>query len=192
MFCGNKKTKVVHYQQCRFAGNPKNSGWVGFATLEEAYDNGYRLCNCCSPLIRDLRVNSIKYQNICQSKGLIMNIRRGMLFIGAPHSNWYVRPGVNHKYELFHRNTLGRVGHYHLQRTFLHNIQYILNYIADHEDYGFNNPVEPKVKKHHKKDQPRKGTKRYKSMQKRIKAQKRSHGIRTVLELIERMECEIK
>ena len=190
MLWGNKKTKIVHYQQCRFAESRSESGWVHFTTIEEAYANGYKLCDYCSPLVRDIRCNKNECLDRCQRKGLNLFMRDGVLFIGTLHSNWYLRPCSKHKYELFHRNTLGKTEQYHLQRTFSQNILYVLDYIARHEDYRFRNPIEYKPKKRHKRGQPRKGTKRYKSLQQKLKAQRRSRSIRNVLELIEQMEKE--
>ena len=93
---------------------------------------------------------------------------------------------------LYHKNDfttdkdhLSEISGYHLQGDARRNsIVTYLQYIVDHDYYRMLNPVYiPKKKKD--SPPPRKGTKRYKSTQRRIEKYERKRAIKNVLNLIE-------
>lgn len=121
--------------------------------------------------------------------GLSFYLADGVLIILTPYSKWkIIIKGSNKRIYLYHKNTLGKeeqeplIPGYHHQAVRRGSIMGYLEYIIEHDRYRLNNPVHIKRKK---KAPPKKGTKRYKQAQEKMKRIERYQSIRRVIELID-------
>lgn len=182
------KAKVVHMQLC-FHLRGKDKVRVGvFHTLEEARQQGYRLCNHCAPISRFLRGQNARLQQYCQQNGMLYRLVDGCITVQTPHSTWKII--VNGKTKrcifLYHKNTFetgkaGFVPGYHSQAVRRDSILEYLEYINAHECYRRNNPVTP-IKQ--TPPPPRKGTKRWYKEQKHQRYTQRKAAIKQTLALL--------
>lgn len=185
MFFANKKTKIVHYQQCRYVGKAFPPAWEEFSTLQEAKNAGYRLCSVCTPVRKELQENKDTIEAFCQKNGISLRIKDGNLHITTSREKWLAVPAPKHHYTLWHKNTYRDRNKYHVQKTNPGSVIQILHYVTKHEDYRYRNPL-PKEKE--TAPPPRKGTKRYRKEMNRRKAKEKRRAIGHVLDLIEELE----
>ena len=194
MFYYSKKSrkKVIHLDTCSIKGRIHDNNLEYFESLQEAYKKGYRLCRHCSPLVRQYR--QVKNDSCTYSlkKGIRFYYTDNAVVVKTSFSKWkIVVAETGKRLALYHKNTYksahdaeSLVEGYHLQNIRKGSIQGYFEYIANHDDYRLANPVyvPPKTKK---KELPRKGTKRYKSQQRREEQKARKHSIWRTLALID-------
>jgi len=188
----NSRKKIIHVDTC-FMKNQIHDANIGcFDSLQEAYKKGYRLCRHCSPLVRQYR--QVK-DDVCRyslEKGIRFHYTNNAIVVKTSFSKWkIVVAETGKRLDLYHKNTYksshddeSLVEGYHLQNIRKGSIQGYFEYIANHDDYRLANPVyvPPKTKK---KEPPRKGTKRYKSQQRREEQKARKYSIWRTLALID-------
>ena len=201
MFYYSKKSrkKVLHLETCSTKALISEKNLGSFETLQEAYKQGYRLCRHCSPLVRQYRQVEDECCTYSMKKGIEFIHTDRALIVKTPFSKWQVVPSENgQRLQLYHKNTYksandsqSLVPGYHLQNVRKGTLQGYFEYIANHDDYRLRNPVEifPKSKK---KDSPppKKGTRRYRSMQRKEENRARKHAIWRTLSLIEALHSQ--
>lgn len=96
MFYGNRKTKIVHYQQCHYTKQIDAGRVEQFHSLEEAKAHGYRLCKSCSP-IGPVKVRSKELKSFCEEENIRCYPQRGELLIMTQASEWKVTVGSGFK-----------------------------------------------------------------------------------------------
>ncbi len=191
MYYFNKKSskKIIHLIECFHVHNNEidNIGW--FETLSEAYDRGYRLCKHCNPLYMHYKKESNEILEFCRKNGMAVNLKNKCISITSVRSKWKIALDKMNRIVLYHKNDfttdkdyLSEINGYHLQRDVRRvTIMGYLNYIIEHDNFRMYNPLYiPK-----KKEPPKKGTKRYKKNQRKIKNYQRKMEIKNVLNLIE-------
>lgn len=191
-YCINSRKKIIHSIECFHVRKTEidNIGW--FESLPEAYEQGYRLCKHCSPLIKYYKREDDEIVDFCRKNGLSVYLGNKCISICSIRSKWKIALDKKNRIVLYHKNDfttdkdhLSEISGYHLQGDARRNsIVAYLQYIVDHDYYRMLNPVYIPEKK---KDSPppRKGTKRYKSTQRRIEKYERKRAIKNVLNLIE-------
>ncbi|MBQ2730141.1 MAG: hypothetical protein IJF69_05150 [Clostridia bacterium] len=191
-YCKNSSKKIIHSIDCFHVQHTEidNIGW--FETLTEAYEQGYRLCNNCSPLVKHYKREDNEITEFCRKNGLAVHFGNKCISICSPRSQWKIALDKKNKIVLYHKNDfttdkdhLSEISGYHLQDDARRNsIVDYLQYIVDHDYFRMLNPAYIPQKK---KDSPppRKGTKRYKSAQRRIEKYERKKAIKNVINLIE-------
>ena len=192
MYCCSKKSrnKIIHLQSCFHLQHtePDDIGW--FETLPEAYAQGYSPCKHCSQIARQYRRESKEIVDFCRKNGLAVYLGRWSITVTSPRSTWKIAVGGNMQLALYHQNTyetardhLSEIKGYHLQGdvSCLNVVDY-LKYIIEHDFFRMLNPVSHRPKK---KEPPRKGTKRYRREQQKMKNREKRQAIRSVLNLIE-------
>lgn len=201
MFYYSKKSrkKVLHLETCSTKALISEKNLGSFETLQEAYKQGYRLCRHCSPLVRQYRQVKDECCTYSMKKGIEFIHTDRALIVKTPFSKWQVVPSENgQRLQLYHKNTYksandsqSLVPGYHLQNVRKGTLQGYFEYIANHDDYRLRNPVEifPKSKK---KDSPppKKGTRRYRSMQRKEENRARRYAIWRTLSLIEALHSQ--
>lgn len=192
----NSRKKIIHVTGCFHicSTEPDTIGW--FESPHEAYEQGYRLCKHCSPLIEYYKREDNEIIDFCRKKGLCFHLENNFISINSIGSKWKIALDKKNRIVLYHKNDfttdkdhLSEISGYHLQGDVRRNsIVAYLQYIVDHDYYRMLNPVYiPQKKK--ESPPPRKGTKRYKSAQRRIKNYERRRAIKNVLNLIESLHC---
>ena len=188
----NNRNKIVHFKECFHIQHTEldSIGW--FETLFEAYEQGYRLCKCCSPLVKQYKREENEILDFCRRKGLSVYLDNMFITIYSIQSKWKIALDKNNKIILYHKNDfttakdhLSKISGYHLQGDAQRNsIVDYLQYIVDHDHFRMLNPVYI-PKQNNEAVPPRKGTKRYRSAQRKIKKIEHKKAIRNVLCLIE-------
>lgn len=197
MYYYSKKSgsKIIHTQECFHIGDTDINDIVWFETLNEAYEKGYRLCKHCSPIAVGYRRENKSIMDFCKRNGLSVCLYDRFISVISPHSIWKIIVcDDGKKISLYHKNTfetekdsLSEIKGYHKQRDISKdNVVDYLAYILKHDQFRMINPVYNKVKK--EKAPPRKGTKRYRSKQRRTEKYKRKQAIKNVLNLIETLQ----
>lgn len=194
MYFYSKKSsnKIIHIDPCFHIRrlDAADIGW--FSSLPEAYEQGYRLCKCCNPLVRQYRVECAEILEYCRKNGLSVFLTNRYISIHSIGSIWRIALDQTNDLVLYHRNDfetdndhLSQIKGYHLQRDVRRNsIMEYLDYIVDHDYFRMLHPVHIPKKKG-EAPPPRKGTKRYKSAQRKIKRDERVQAIKNVLDLID-------
>lgn len=191
-YCKNSRKKIIHSAECFHIQHTEidTIGW--FETLPEAYEHGYRLCKHCSPLVKHYKREDNEIIDFCRKNGLSVHLGNRCISICSTRSKWKIALDKKNRIVLYHKNDfetakdhLSEISGYHLQGDARRNsIVAYLQYIVDHDYFRMLNPVYiPKQKK--ESPPPRKGTKRYKSAQRRIEKYERKKAIRNVLNIIE-------
>ena len=69
-YCKNSRKKIIHSIECFHVHKTEidNIGW--FESLPEAYEQGYRLCKHCSPLIKYYKREDDEIFDFCRKNGL--------------------------------------------------------------------------------------------------------------------------
>lgn len=189
------KNKIIHTQSCFHIRNTdlEEIGW--FETLSEAFAQGYRLCRHCSPIARQFRKESSEIYDYCGKNGLAVHLNSSTVRVTTPRSTWKIAAGTDGQIVLYHHNTFrtaqdrfSEFRGYHLQRDVSADtmIAY-LKYIVEHDYFRMVNPIYGQLRKGELP--PKKGTKRYKREQRRMKEQERRRAIRNVLTLIESLHA---
>lgn len=194
MYYYSKKSnqKIIHMIECFHIHSTdiNDIGW--FETLPEAYKQGYRLCHHCNPLFKHYNKENREIIEFCHENGLSVYLKDKYISICSAQSQWKIVLDKDNRIILYHKNSfeknkdcLSEINGYHLQGDIRKSsvVEY-LKYIVRHDYYRMLHPVYiPKKKK--VSPPPRKGTKRYKSAQKRIEKHKRKQAIKNVLDLID-------
>ncbi len=192
-YCKNSKKKIIHSFECFHVNNTEIDNIGCFDSLTEAYERGYRLCKHCSPLIKHYKREDNEIVDFCRKNGLSVHLGNQCISIVSIGSKWKIALDKKNRIVLYHKNDfttskdrLSQISGYHLQGDARRNsIVAYLQYIVDHDYYRMLNPVYIPEKKKKESPPPRKGTKRYKSNQRRIEKYERKKAIKNVLDLIE-------
>lgn len=194
-FRKKSKGKIIHTADCfhLFNTDIRNIGW--FETLSEAYAKGYRLCKHCNPLFKYFKKEEDQIYDFCREKGMSVRLNNRSISVDSIYSVWKIAPDENNKIILYHKNSfetkkdcLSEIAGYHLQGDVRReNILGYLNYIIDHDYFRMFNPVHV-PKKAIESAQPKKGTKKYRSQQIRIKKYERRQAINNVIGLIDSLK----
>lgn len=191
----NSRKKVVHSSDCFYIQNSEIDNIDSFETLEEVYQNGYRLCRHCSPIAKQYRKESNALAEFCRKHAALFFFRDKYIGINTPYSRWRIVPAEGRQgFALYHKNTFetkhdneSTVPGYHLQKVRKNSVQSYLEYIVRHEDYRMTHPVFVRPEK---KEPPRKGTKQYKKQQKKAERRARKQSIINVLNLIDSLSVQ--
>lgn len=187
-YSANSKEKVFHLPHCTFVRSIKADNRKSFATPEDARQNHYRQCNCCSPVGQRLRKERRTVEFFCQNHGASCYFRDGTLTVTTPRSKWkIIAVGNTNKLSLYHRNTRGiedpytPIPKYHHQKVHKDSIVEYLDYIVEHDYFRMRHPLQPIPVK---KEKPRKGTKRWRAQQKKEKKIAKKNAVKNVYALL--------
>ena len=189
--------KIIHTADCFYVCNT-DLDFIGcFKTLAEAYDQGYRLCKCCSPLAKLYKSEKVQIIDYCQRNGFSVHLGRKSISVNSFFSKWKITFNCNGDMVLYHKNTLKKdkddmseIDGYHLQKCDSKDsvIDY-LEYIERHDRYRLHNPLYiPKSQRVY--IPPKKGTKRYKKEQHKLDKAKRNQNIRNVMKLLDSLNSQ--
>ena len=192
MYFYSKKSrnKVIHTDKCFHILSTVIDDIGSFETLHEAYDEGYRLCKCCNPIEKRYKQEQGDILKMSADYGLSVRCRRYISVLSVA-SMWLIAHDGDKNLVLYHKNEFKRAGDefnpicgYHLQRDAKANkIVDYLEYIIEHDYFRMLHPVQAPNKK--KTSPPKKGTRRYRSEQRRNEKKERKQAIRNVLNLID-------
>lgn len=189
-FSRNSRKKVIHSADCHHIQNVAIEDVNSFETISDAYQQGYRFCRCCSPIVKKYRAERATIEDYCKGQAIYTLLTDKFIVVSTPGSKWKLMPIDGEEcFALYHKNTLNRddgseeVPGYHRQRAKELSLSAYLKYIVSHEVYRMSHPLKYQPRK---ADQgsPRKGTKRYKRQQKREKRIAKRMAVRHVLDLI--------
>jgi len=194
----NSRNKILHLDTCFSKGQIHDENIGKFESLQEAYEEGYRLCHHCSPLAcqyRKLKDEACRYS---MKKGIRFYLNDNAVVVKTSLSKWkIVVAETGKRLALYHKNTYksahddeSLVEGYRLQNIRKGTIQAYLEYIAKHDDYRISNPVCSDTKTKKESPHPRKGTKRYKTWRHEEEQRARKYSLWRTLSLIEELSCQ--
>lgn len=191
-YCKNSRKKIIHSIECFHVRKTEidNIGW--FESLSEAYEQGYRLCKHCNPLVKCYKREDNEIIDFCRKNGLSVRLESKYIYICSIKSKWKIALDKKNRLVLYHKNDfttnkdhLSEISGYHLQGDVLRNsIIAYLQYIVDHDYFRMVNPLYIHQNKK-VSPPPKKGTKRYRKSQRRIEKNERKKAIKNVLDLID-------
>lgn len=137
--------KIFHAAGCTYSGRIKIKNRNCFATQQEAREHGYRMCNCCAPIVRYMKKEQKEIEDFARKHGMKMHLYDGELHIESGVVPWKIVVNEGSKgISLYHGNrerysTLewkhGMLQHhYHRQSDITgSSILEYLNYIYKHD-----------------------------------------------------------
>lgn len=183
----NSKEKIVHYEGCYHLKNIQPNNLKSFDTVRDVRKSRYRICSCCSPITARLKKEQAELERYCLENGLLYYVNKGDLHIRTYHSKWKILVcDSKSTLELHHKNLFKKeyedsTPGYHRQNFCSDSILGYLKYIDAHESYRKLNPLNIVTKK----EPPKKGTRRYRGLQKALAKKERKRQIGNVLNLID-------
>lgn len=188
-FSVKSKEKVIHYEECPHLRNIKKENLCSFDNIKDARNTGYRICSCCSPVLKLIKNEENKMDKFCLENGLSYYIDNGDLGIKTFRSEWKIIASDNRDtVELHHKNSFKKehddsLTGYHKQNYAANSIMGYMRYISEHDCFRMHNPIMVYVEK----EQPHKGSKRWKKQQEAARKRVRRYEIKKVLDLIENL-----
>lgn len=192
---GGSPEQVFHDERCGYVKCIREKNKVYFRTRQEALDNGYNFCFCCSPLMKQFRKEERTLGHVCDENDLEMkvNYNNETLDVTSKVSKWKITyDEAQSELVLYHKNCYqGNVPcqftGYHPQHVRRKDFYSMFSYIVKHDAFRKKHPVKAK-------GAPKKGTRTYqKDLQKYKKTQKRikkSQGMKKVWLLLKQVEAE--
>lgn len=153
-FYRSKRGIVVHYPSCPYL-HPKRAEILD---LEPAalYSGAYRFCQFCSPVSVQYRTARKDIQRLAAESGQTLTLSRGMLSVTNDYSAWLIVPGRRTSLDLYHKNKLNKledhispIEGYHLQRTGVASISWVLTYISQHDAFRKENNAQIRAERKH-------------------------------------------
>lgn len=153
-FYRSKRGIVVHYPSCPYL-HPKRAEILD---LEPAalYSGAYRFCQFCSPVSVQYRTARKDIQRLAAESGQTLTLSRGMLSVTNDYSAWLIVPGRRTSLDLYHKNKLNKledhispIEGYHLQRTGVASISWVLTYICQHDAFRKENNAQIRAERKH-------------------------------------------
>ena len=197
MYFYSKKSRrnIVHTGKCFHILRTGIDDIGSFETLNDAYASGYRLCKHCNPMKKQYRKECEDVLKMSANQGLSVYSGNRYITITSVDSKWRITLDGDSNLILYHKNKFETPGNesqvlgYHLQRDVTENsIVSYLDYIIKHDYFRMVHPVK-KPKKKKEVHPPRKGTRRYKSAQRRDEKNRRKEAIKNVLDLIDSLKA---
>ncbi len=192
------KQKIFHTADCSHAKSIKEDHRIYFQTAEEAIQKGYRRCQDCCEIGSYYKKERNEILSYCFQNGISAGINRedGFLDVVTPYSSWkIIVNGRKHGRYLYHRNTIetespgALLPGYHPQHVLRNTLIGYLRYIVEHDSYRRSHPLLiQKPKKDWRECHYRKGSKKYKNQQNRLKRMERRESIKRVDELLQSLE----
>ena len=193
MYYYSKKShrKIIHTNNC-FITNGLDPESIGtFETLSDAFRAGYRLCKRCNPIAHQYKNELDDILNYCYRHGMSCRFDDRHFKITSTISKWIVTVTPSGKTELYPKNTkvmasddLSCIKGYHNQHVQYGSLMEYMEYIEDHDFYRNMHPE--RIIKHKAAKAPaRKGTKRWRKEQSKLKKLERKQSIRNVLDIID-------
>ena len=187
-FSSKNKKKIVHFDNCPFVNLISKENKQGIKSVSLAIKEGYQLCDHCNPLKKLYEKDKEKVREYCYQNLIALDFRGHEISLTTLESKWKVIPTSGTKYALYHANERIEkdppktiVPGYHLQDFYFDNLLTLCEYILSHDQYRCKYPVPLFTKR---PSPPKKGTKRWKKKEKRIKISKKKKDVRNVLKII--------
>lgn len=187
----NSRGKVVHCEGCGHIRKIKSENLNILENAKLIRDGEYRICSCCSPIMKSLRAERAKLRKFCQENGIMYFVCSGNLHVKSPCGKWVIivsdkRNGTElHHENLYNEQYEDSVPGYHNQHFSAGTLMGYMKYIVKHDKYRQWNPIRPKKAK----KPPKKGTKGYKKYIKREKIKEKRRRVKNVLNLIDSLSA---
>lgn len=146
-YSAKSKDKVVHYGECHHLKNIRDSNLKTFENVRDVLKNNYKICSCCSPIIKCLNKEKYRLEEYCQENGLLYFSYKGILHIRTHHSKWkIITSDSGYTFELHHENLYENdyedsIPGYHKQNFSSESLYSFFEYINNHEYYRMLNPI---------------------------------------------------
>lgn len=140
----NSHRKIVHLSNCEIIHRVPKKNRRTFDSLEEAFEQGYRLCNCCPAIAQRYRREKKAVDSFCRNNQLQFKIEDGAMHVISPHECWrIIICGKKRKLVLYHKNKFEPKGEnipsaipgYHYQAYRSDTILEYLEYIVRHDEF---------------------------------------------------------
>ena len=186
--------KIFHAASCTYSGRIKIKNRNYFLTQQEAREAGYRMCNCCAPIIRYMKKEQKEIMDYARKHNMKLCLYDGELYIENGAGQWKIVTGEREKgIWLYHGNrerynTLewnnGMLQHHYHRHEDIRSgyILGYLKYIYKHDRWRSN-----QIEKYRKLPKQTKNQ-RWRYQKEKKKADR--HAVSRVLNLIDWMQME--
>lgn len=136
--------KIVHLTNCKVIRRIPIENRRTFDTVEEAFEHGYHLCNCCPAIAHRYRREKKAVDSFCKDNQLQLKLEDGAINIASPQDCWkIIVNGKNKNLFLYHKNSFEKkyevvpsiVPGYHSQACHYRSILQYLKYIIRHDEF---------------------------------------------------------
>ena len=196
MFITSKNTgrKIYHTSFCTYAKRIRQENSVEHENVKNLRENGYRACNCCSPMGRRFRTEKAKLMKFAKEHQMKVWLYDNAVYMETLNGSWKVMYSCKErKMCLYHANTEiyrnckikdGKIQHTYHEQTGAHctSLMGFAGYIYRHDNWRRDMLDSYKEMPHNTEKQKRK----YKN-EKRKSDKKKIHN---VLNLIESLKIE--
>ncbi len=177
----NSREKIIHLGDCRHIKSSSKKQFGYFYGLADALKKGYRPCRHCFTLLNRFFEEEERINKYCNRYHYILSHGKNSIDITTGCGQWkIVQAEHSQRVELYHKNTqvrdadqYSRIEGYHNQRMVAYELEDYIHYIATHDGSNY---------------KPAKGTKKYKSMQKRNAKKAKRESVSNVLYLIDSLQ----
>lgn len=144
LYSVNSHRKIVHMTNCRIIQRIPKQNRKTFDSFEEAYEQGYRHCNCCSVIAQKYRKEKKAVDSFCRQHQLHFELINGVIHVISRHDCWrIIVNGKKNILFLYHKNTHWNknkkipsiIPGYHSQAYRTDSILGYLEYIVKHDNY---------------------------------------------------------
>ena len=201
--------KIVHLPHCPMIQQIAKQNRRQFDSLDQAHQNGFRLCKCCPSAARKFNKERRGIKAFCNRTGMTVFLAEGEIHIVSEKDTWrIIAPNGKHKkLVLYHRSAIRRKGEtnlgpvpgFHIQAFRSPTILGYLQYIEEHDNYRRDNPMISikdfqtwETKKGKKKDGNYtriKGTKKYRDAQNALKNREHWMKVNRVYAIIDEIRA---
>ena len=89
--------KIFHAASCTYSGRIKMKNRNYFDTKQEAREHGYRMCNCCAPIVRYMKRERNEIERFARKHNMKLHVYDGELHVEFGVVPWEIvvrmRPG---------------------------------------------------------------------------------------------------
>lgn len=144
MFYYNMKSRknIVHRASCRCMARRAIHTIGRFASAEEAFSHGYRICRHCNPLANLYRAEEQTLLTICRENGLMLQCFDDCVDVTSAFGQWrLVVEADGKRVSVYHKNAVGKakgrgcLAGYHKQDVSCDTLTECVAYVAEHDSY---------------------------------------------------------
>ena len=98
--------KIVHLSHCKIFLRVPMENRCSFESLEQAQEQGYRLCNCCPPAAQAFRKEQAEIKSFCKDTDFTCILKNNEIHIISKYDCWRIIAEENsNNLFLYHKNT---------------------------------------------------------------------------------------
>lgn len=160
------KDWVFHQEHCPNLRNIKAENIHWFPSIYQAWNAGYRHCDCCALINKLFEQQESEIEEYCEKRDIAFSLQNGQMMVSTGYSQWKIiceEDDTGYEFVLYHKNTRNKEGDelspikgYHNQEKQFEALLDIIKYIVLHDSILMRRDDEIQERKEEKKKESRK------------------------------------